>query len=162
MLAAAAGTLLLAGCKGLTALGPVPVPGADVGTLRTAIADEELLMARYQAALSALDATPAVDSLVRSVLAEHHDHRDRLRARLILPGGTAIGSASPSPTPTVPPVPAGRRQLLAELAAAEQAAARRLTRQLIGMPPATAQLMASISASEASHVVVLGQARRRV
>ena len=158
MLAAAAGTLLLAGCKGLTALGPVPVPGADVGTLRTAIADEELLMARYQAALSALNATPAVDSLVRSVLAEHHDHRDRLRARLILPGGTAIGSASPSPT--VPPVPAGRRQLLAELAAAEHAAAHRLTRQLIGMPPATAQLMASISASEASHVVVLGQARR--
>src|SRR5260221_463283 len=45
--AAAAGSLTLAGCTGIRALGPVPKPGADVVALERAIAAEELMVARY-------------------------------------------------------------------------------------------------------------------
>ncbi len=49
---------------------------------------------------------------------------------------------------------------LANLAAAEQAAAQRLATGLLAVPPSLAQLLASISASEATHVPVLDQLRR--
>ncbi|MHB1434175.1 MAG: hypothetical protein ACYCVZ_18915 [Streptosporangiaceae bacterium] len=158
--AAAAGSVLLAGCKGLAALGPAPRPGADVATLKDAIAAEETLIARYDAALVALSGQQRITRLLTPILAEHRSHLDRLRARLIQP---ATPSASPSPGPSTTPTPppsGGRRRILADLAAAERAAAARLTGQLAAMPPATAQLMASISASEAAHLVVLSQAGR--
>ncbi len=157
--AAAAGSVLLAGCKGLAALGPAPKTGADVATLTEAIAAEEMLIARYDAALAALAGQQRITRLLTPILAEHRAHLDRLRTRLIQPAA-APASPSPSATPTPAPPPGGRRQILADLAAAERAAAGRLTEQLVAMPPATAQLMASISASEAAHVVVLSQAGR--
>ncbi len=157
--AAAAGSVLLAGCKGLAALGPAPKTGADVATLTEAIAAEEMLIARYDAALAALSGQQRITRLLTPILAEHRAHLDRLRTRLIQPAA-APASPSPSATPTPAPPPGGRRQILADLVAAERAAAGRLTGQLVAMPPATAQLMASISASEAAHVVVLSQAGR--
>lgn len=158
--AAAAGSVLLAGCKGLAALGPAPKTGADVATLKDAITAEEALIARYDAALAALSGQQRITRLLTPILVEHRAHLDRLRTRLIQP---AAAPASPSPGPSATPTPppsGGRRQILADLAAAERAAAGRLTGQLAAMPPATAQLMASISASEAAHVVVLSQAGR--
>ena len=158
--AAAAGSVLLAGCKGLAALGPAPRTGADVATLRDVIAAEETLIARYDGALAALAGQQRITRLLTPILAEHHAHLDRLRARLIQPATpSASPTAGPSAAPT-PPSSGRRRQILADLAGAERAAAARLTGQLAAMPPATAQLMASISASEAAHVVVLSQAGR--
>ncbi|MHB1594080.1 MAG: hypothetical protein ACYCO9_10580 [Streptosporangiaceae bacterium] len=159
--AAAAGSILLAGCKGLAALGPAPKTGADVATLKDAIAAEETLIAQYNAALaafSALSGQQRISRLLAPILAEHRAHLDRLRARLIQPAGpSASPKPGPSATPT-PTTPGGRRQILADLAAAERTAAGRLTGQLAAMPPATARLMASISASEAAHVVALSHA----
>jgi hypothetical protein len=45
---------------------------------------------------------------------------------------------------------------IARLRAAESASATALVRRLVGMPPALAQLFASIAASDATHVVALG------
>lgn len=166
--AAAAGSLSLAGCRGISVLGPLPRPGADVATLRDAIDAEELMVARYQAAQGALAASGGTASpakaasararaLVTDLLAEHQAHLRQLRARLVLP--PRLATASPRPSPTPPPAPSGRHRLLAELATAEAAASDRLIGQLAHVPPELAQLMASIAASEAVHVVLLGRGR---
>jgi hypothetical protein len=162
--AAVAVPLLLAGCKGVGALGPLPALAPDVVSLGHAITAEELMVARYQAALGALTDRPHITALLAALLAEHQAHLVQLRSRLILPPrlATASPSASPGPSsPTVPvPPPAGVTQVLAELTAAERAACARLARQLLDAPPELAQLMASIGASEATHIVVLARARR--
>lgn len=172
--AAAAGSLTIAGCKGITALGPVPKPGRDVVTLEHAIAAEELMVARYRSALTALAAAgtgpagtgpagtgPAGTSkaarakvAVSAIMTEHEAHLDQLRSRLVLP--PRLATAKPKPGPTPPPPPAGRHAILAGLAAAETSASDRLIGWLDDVPPSLAQLMASIAASEAAHVVLLG------
>jgi hypothetical protein len=162
--AAAAGSLALAGCKGITALGPVPKPGRDVVTLEHAIAAEELMMARYQAAVTALTAAPGsaaasgktatAKAAVTAILAEHEAHLAQLRSRLVLP--PRLRTAKPKPSQAPPPLPAGRHAILAGLASAESAGSDRLIGWLTDAPPALAQLMASIAASEAAHVVILG------
>jgi outer membrane murein-binding lipoprotein Lpp len=154
--AAITGSLLLAGCKGLSVLGPLPKPGADVQALDHAIAAEELMIARYQAALGALTGPHAATAVIAKVLGEHQSHLDQLTRRLVLP--PRLATASPAPSPTAPALPAGHRAVLTDLATAERAAVTRLTRQLLAAPPALAQLMASIGASEAAHAVVLAQA----
>jgi len=154
--AAAAAPLLLAGCKGVGALGPLPKPASAVVTLDHAITAEELMVARYQAALGALTGQAKITTVIGTLLAEHQAHLDRLRSLLILP--PRMATASPSPSPSPPAVPTGHSQVIAELTAAERAASTRLTQQLLGAPPPLAQLMASIAASEAAHPVVLLQA----
>lgn len=164
--AAAAGSLTIAGCKGITALGPVPKPGPDVVTLEHAIAAEELMVARYRSAVKALAAagsgsgTAGASKAVRAkaavsaILTEHEAHLDQLRSRLVLP--PRLATAKPRPSPVPPPLPAGRHAILARLAGAETSASDRLIGWLADVPPPLAQLMASIAASEAAHVVVLG------
>lgn len=166
MLRAAASGLLLAGCKGVSVLGPLPKLTADVVTLDHAIAAEELMVARYELAVSeaATFATPTTRSgqarlttLLSELLAEHRAHLTALRSRLVLP--PRLATAKPRPSPVPPALPADRHGLLAELAAAERAACASLMTQLLDVPPALAQLMASIGASEATHVVVLTRTR---
>jgi hypothetical protein len=164
--AAAAGSLTLAGCKGIAALGPVPKPGRDVVTLEHAIAAEELMVARYRSAVTALAAAGAPGSAaeagksarakaeVEGILTEHQAHLAELGSRLVLP--QRLATAKPRPSPAPPPPPTGRHAILASLAAAETTASDRLIGQLADAPPALAQLMASIAASEAAHVVLLG------
>lgn len=172
--ASAAGSLTIAGCKGITALGPVPRPGRDVGTLERAIAAEELMVARYRAAAAALAATGTgtagtgtagtgtagtssaarAKAAVSAILTEHEAHLEQLRSRLLLP--PRLATAKPKPSPVPPPLPAGRHAILVGLAAAETSASDRLIGWLSDVPPALAQLMASIAASEAAHVVLLG------
>lgn len=168
--AVAAGSLGLAGCKGIAALGPVPKPSPDVVTLKHAIAAEELLVATYQAAagqLASLGPGSAsargsggqkaqhLTAAVAAIHAEHQAHLTRLRARLVLPprlAKTQPRAGRPSP------LPADSHGILGVLVAGERAAAARLTRQLLDAPPALAQLMAAIAASEAAHVVYLRRA----
>lgn len=163
---AAAGSLgltgCLAGCKGITALGPVPHVGADAVTLERTISAEERLVAIYQAATSQLGNTSITSGngsdaqIVAAIHTEHVEHLRQLRERLILPPRYA--RASPSPNPAPPPLPSDAKAVIAMLAGYERSAAERLTGDLIAVPAALAQLMASISASEAAHVVYLRQA----
>jgi len=116
----------------------------------------------------------AAVAAVAAVRAEHVAHLAQLRSRLIhppaltsSPGPSAAATASASPSAGAGAVAgtgarASRKLVLSELEQAEQTASDRLIGQLDGLPPALAQLFASIAASEATHVPYLraaGQSR---
>jgi hypothetical protein len=156
--ATAALPLVLTGCKGLSALSGPGRPPADVTMLQHAIAAEALLAARYRAAIGALAASPAAAAVLRPVLAQHEAHLDRLRAHLVMPADQAGPAAGPRHPAAA--LPTGPRPVLAYLEAAERSAVARLDRELLSAPAPVAQLLASIAASEATHIPVLAAARR--
>jgi hypothetical protein len=143
----------LSGCDGVDVLGQPPSPAPDVGLLRAAIAAEQVMIARYDAVLGGAPSLAALEPL----LAEHRAHLAQLRSRLIVPAGSA--SPSPPATPaSAGAVPRDPAAAVAFLRAAEQAAATALLGRLRNAPASLAQLFASISASEATHVPVLDAA----
>ncbi len=170
MLLASATTLPLlfatAGCRSSDIFaGPDPLAGRpplgrDVLTLQAVIASEENLIRLYRTAIGGDHGTgghrTAQARTLGSLLAQHERHLAQLRARLIQPPGT-------SPTPTARPSASGAtagpspaRVTVARLHAAERASAADLVQRLATVPPALAQLFASIAASDATHVTVLG------
>jgi hypothetical protein len=153
--ASAALPALLAGCKGVQALGTPPPPPREIRLLRAAITAEELMVDRYSAALARLTASgPSLLAAVRAVQAEHAAHLGQLRSRLIEPAGAPTPAAPRAPVVAVGTSPSS---VLGGLEQAEQAASNRLLEQLTVLPPALAQLFASIAASEATHVPYLQQ-----
>jgi Ferritin-like domain len=145
--AGAAVPLLAAGCKGVGGLGTLPRPAPDVATLRGAITTEQALIARYR---SALAASPALRDTLEPLLGQHLAHLDALRSRLVGP------TATPHPARSSPSAAgAGAASPVAALAEAEQAAASAQLSRLMVASPSLAQLLASISASEASHAALL-------
>jgi Ferritin-like domain len=148
----AAVPLALAACRGVQVLGSPPPPPADIRALSAAITAEEVLVASYRAAIAQLPAGQAAVLAVRTVQAEHAAHLTQLRSRLIEPAP----HPSATPRPVVIP-PGSTASILQGLEQAEQAASDRLIGQLPVLPPALAQLFASIAASEATHVPYLRQ-----
>ncbi len=164
--------LAVGGCRSSDAFaGPDPLAGRpplghDVLTLQAVIAAEENLIGLYREALGGDQATAARSRTLRSLLSQHEQHLAQLKARLIIPPGAssspspssssrhAAGAASGAPGATPGPRPA--QVTTARLRAAEGASAASLVRQLATVPPALAQLLASIAASDATHVTVLG------
>lgn len=164
VLAVAASLPLLAvsGCKGVGALAPPPRPGPDVGVLRAAIAAEEAMIARYGTAITRF---PGLAKTLTGLRAEHRLHLAELRTRLVIPPGSPYrsGFTSPSPRPAGSPgaaaaLPAGQAAALDFLQTAEDSAAAALLRGLPAVPPSLAQLLASVAASESTHVAVLRSA----
>ena len=151
--------LAAAGCKGLAALGAPPTPAPDVAVVGDAITVEARLISHYGVVLGAV---PALAGALQPLLAQHHDHLARLRARLIIPPGSrATNPASPGPEPRgSAPVPGTPSAALGYLRDAENAAAAAQLAHLAAAPPSLAQLLASISASEATHAMILGGHRR--
>jgi len=155
--ASAALPALLAGCKGVQALGTPPPPPREIRVLRAAITAEELMVARYSAALTRLPTSNAgLLAAVRAVQAEHAAHLGQLRSRLVEPAGAPAPTAARAPAVAVGSSPG---TVLGALEQAEQTASNRLLEQLAVLPPTLAQLFASIAASEATHVPFLQQAR---
>ena len=150
--------LAAAGCRGLDALGTPPKAAPDVAVVSDAIAVETQLIEHYDAVLAAV---PTLAGTLGPLLGQHHDHLARLRARLIFPPGRP--SPSPSARATPPggaPPPRTPAAALGFLRDAENAAAGGLLAHLAAAPPSLAQLLASISASEATHALMLGSHRR--
>jgi Ferritin-like domain len=157
----------VSGCDGVDVLATPPSPAPDVTVLREAIAAEQLLITWYAAVLrdarnaggTPADGSPtALAAVLEPLLAEHRAHLAQLRSRLVVPAGSA---ASPSPSRRAAPAPAAPgagSAGVAFLRAAEQAAATAMLDRLRGAPGSLAQLYASISASEATHVPVLDAA----
>ena len=181
MLAASAAAvpvlLATAGCRSSDAFaGPDPLAGRptlspDVVALQAVIAAEQAMITLYQSAVAshlALSTTgpttrptsgpttgPATGraGVLEELLAQHRQHLGQLQARLVLPAGSPSAQASSSASPGAAPA---RLRTIARLRAAESASATDLVRRLVSMPPALAQLFASIAASDATHVVALG------
>lgn len=149
----AAAPVVLAACRGVQVLGSPPPPPADIRALSAAIAAEEQMVAKYGAAIVRLPAGDSAAALaVRTVQAEHAAHLMQLRSRLIEPA--AHPSATPRPV-TIAPGSTG--SILQALEQTEQTASDWLFGHLRVLPPALAQLFASIAASEATHVPYLRQ-----
>ncbi|HUZ27105.1 MAG TPA: hypothetical protein VMV07_25430 [Streptosporangiaceae bacterium] len=154
--------LLVAGCRGTQALGTPPQPAPDVARLRAAILAEEEMVASYQGAIRLLHdgpaagpgRGPATSATLAALLAEHQEHLRRLRSRLV-PGSPRAAGSAPPPAPKAPVLPATAPAVISYLSRAEQAASDRLLGQLPHVPASLAQLLASISASEATHVPAL-------
>ena len=186
--------LAVSGCKGVGALAAPPSPAPDVAVLRSAIAAEEVMIARYDAVMTR---SASLAEGLRPLRAEHRQHLAQLRSRLIVPPGSAAAPPSPSalspsgpashgqvpagqashgqashgqaphgqaahgqvpagPVPAGPgSVPSGAAAAIPFLQAAERAAAATLLHQLAAVSPSLAQLMASVAASEATHVAAL-------
>ena len=154
MLAASAAALPVllatAGCRssqlfaGPDPLAGPPSPSPDVITLQAVISAEQAMIRLYQAALD----SGLRGGILAGLLAQHRQHLERLRARLIVPSGTATAHASPSTAPG--------RVTIARLRTAERASAATLVRRLATVEPSLAQLFASIAASDATHAVALG------
>jgi len=166
LLASAAALPLLlgtAGCRspdvftGTDPLAGRPPLGHDVLTLQAVIAAEEGMIDLYRAAISGGSGNhrAARARTLQALLAQHEQHLVRLKARLIVPPGT---SASPSPSPggTASAFFSAGTVSMTQLRAAERASAADLVRRLATAPPALAQLLASIAASDATHVTALG------
>jgi hypothetical protein len=160
LLASAAALPLLLGAAGCRSsdvfTGPDPLAGRpslghDVLTLQAVIAAEENMIDLYQLAISGDPGTTRARTL-RSLLAQHQQHLVQLKARLIVPPGA---SASPSPS-SASPSPRASTVSITRLRAAERASAADLVRRLATAPPALAQLLASIAASDATHATALG------
>jgi hypothetical protein len=153
--AAAAGALVT-GCRGVQALGAPPPPSPEVRLLRAAITAEQLLIARYRVALrqAAGPGGHAAALGLTAIAAEHAAHLVQLSARLVIPPGSAL-AREPKPSAGPAALPSGLTSAIAALAGDEQAAVTRLSGQLLAVPGSLAQLLASIAASEATHVPVL-------
>ena len=168
MLLAAATTLpwllATAGCRSSDVFtGPDPLAGRpplghDVLTLQAVIAAEENLIYLYRTAIKGDPGTAARSRTLRPLLAQHEQHLARLKARLVEPAGLA----SSSQTATTAPPSANAAKTgpalvtTARVRAAEGASAAGLVQRLGTVQPALAQLFASIAASDATHVTVLG------
>jgi len=157
------GLPLLVGCKGIGALGTPPRPLPDVSVATSAIAGERALIAQYGAVLRAM---PGLAGQLHPLLAQHTEHLARLRGRLNVPAGasqpaipggtsTAGSGTSTAASGSPPPVPATPAAALASLRAAENTASAALASHLTVVSPSFAQLLASISASEAAHALLL-------
>ncbi len=128
-----------------------PPLGHDVLTLQAVIEAEENLIGLYRSAIGTDHAAATRRRTLESLLGQHEQHLARLKAMLVIPPSPSHPAAS---HPAASPPPA--RVSTARLRAAERASATRLVQQLATAPPALAQLLASIAASDATHVTALG------
>ncbi|GAA2210112.1 hypothetical protein GCM10009850_055710 [Nonomuraea monospora] len=144
----AGGALLTGGAAGLTGCsdsGPArpaaspPPDSPETVLLKGLIAEKERTIALYSSLISdgAEKLGPFRD--------RHQAHLDELRKYV------PAASASASPSPTASPVKAS----LSRLRELERKAAAARPRQLGGVSPGVAQLIASIGACEAAHAVAL-------
>jgi hypothetical protein len=166
LIASAALPLLLAvaGCRSSDAFaGPDPLAGRpplghDVLTLQAVIAAEENLVALYRTAVGPDQGAAARLRTLRSLLSQHEQHLAQLKTMLVIPPGMSPSPAHPavSGPASATASPRAGRVSTARLRAAERASAASLVQQLGSMPPALAQLFASIAASDATHVTALG------
>lgn len=148
LLAAAGAATALTGCAGPNPLAGPPPLAHDVREVFGAIAAEEALIDTYNRAIARYS---GLSGQLALLLADHRAHLARLRAHIIEPAGHRLA---------VPPghgaaLPGSGSATMTMLASAERSAASACLRRLGAVPAATAQLFASIAASEATHAQAL-------
>ncbi|WP_084258885.1 hypothetical protein [Microtetraspora malaysiensis] len=160
LLGVAVAGVLVSGCSSSPAAKPrVPgPPDPETLLLRSLIAGKEETVALYHGA--ALSLTKLAAEL-RPFEQRHLAHLAALRGMLPQGAGTsAPASAAPSgAAPSGSPSPSASAVSLADLRRAERRAATARPGQTEGASPALSQLIASIGACEAVHVIALGRLR---
>ncbi|MBE3010220.1 hypothetical protein IL992_13600 [Microbispora sp. NEAU-D428] len=152
---AAAAGLAAAGCSSAPRKPAAPAPPDPQTVLLTSlIAGKEQLLSLYGRAASALPGRAAALEPFRQ---RHAAHLQALRA--LLPAGSGTGTFPASPTPSASASPSGSPVSVGALRDAERRAASARPAQMATASPALSQLLASIGACEAVHVVALGRVR---
>ena len=141
--------LALSACKGPAVLRAPPSVSPQTRALLHAVTAEQNLIWIYNKAIAAYSGLAPTLAPLR---AEHEAHLAQLRGRVIEPPGKQV----PGTVTAKPALGATQSAALAQLRATEQAAVTTLMSRLNGASPSLAQLYASIAASEATHVSVLG------
>jgi hypothetical protein len=141
--------LALSACKGPAVLSAPPTVSPQTQTLLHAVIAEQNLIWIYNRAIGTYSALAPTLAPLR---AEHEAHLAQLRARVIEPPGKQV----PDAVTARPALGTTKAAALTQLHAAERAAVETLMGRLNGASPSLAQLYASIAASEATHVSVLG------
>lgn len=126
-----------------------PIPEAGPDPLEPLIAAELALMATYDQIIAR---SPAVAARLTPVRADHAAHLDALRAR-IDPRRLSALPASAAPSPVI--APSTVAATMTKLVESEIAAAQRIGVVCLESNGELAETLASIAASEASHVVAL-------
>ncbi|MBF8187742.1 hypothetical protein ITP53_18785 [Nonomuraea sp. K274] len=138
--------ILAGGAAALTACGasgppqpPAPTPdSAETVLLKALVAEKQRTIALYSSLISggADELAPFRD--------RHQAHLNELRKHVTVPSATGSPTASPPPKTSLP-----------RLRDLERKAAALRARQLAGVSPGLAQLIASIGACEAAHAAAL-------
>ncbi|MBB2743423.1 UNVERIFIED_ORG: hypothetical protein FHR35_003245 [Microbispora rosea subsp. rosea] len=156
---AAATGLAAAGCSSAPRKPAAPAPPDPQTVLLTSlIAGKEQLVSLYGRAVAALPARAAALEPFRQ---RHAAHLQALRALLPAANGTGTFPVSPAPPASSSASPSERPSAVSvgALRDAERRAASARPAQMATASPALAQLLASIGACEAVHVVALGRVR---
>jgi len=164
LLATAAGAALLAGCSA-DGDRSGPASAAAERVRRQAAQDSRDLARRYDAVLAA---HPALAGRLRPLRAEVERHAAAFGGEAtpeasspsaaVTAAAATHGSPGPSGSPS-PAVPAGEKDALTALAAAERSRADRLTAALAQVPGELARLLASVAAAGAAHAYLLTEGR---
>ncbi|MFF5535346.1 hypothetical protein ACFY71_23150 [Streptomyces cinerochromogenes] len=149
LLASAAGVALLAGCSDGAEPGD-DGPSATERARARAARDSRGLLERYDAVLAAHPGLAGRLRPLREQVAAH--------AAAFEDGTTTPAPARSSTTPA--PVPAGEKDAVAGLAAAERALADRRAKELLEVPGELARLLASVAAAGAAHAYLLTEGAR--
>ncbi|MGW0484322.1 ferritin-like domain-containing protein [Nonomuraea sp. NPDC003214] len=146
-LAAGAVVLALAGCSAPREAGP---PSQAPDTPDQALA--RVLMAEKQQTISLYAAVIAKGSAKLVPYRQRHEaHLAELRRRFPALRPATTGTASPGPTASSSATPTPPKVTLSQLRGIERKAAAARPRQIAGVTPSLAQLVASIGACEALH-----------
>ena len=142
--------LPLSACRRSASPRPPPAPDPDVALTLAAADRERALIALYDRAVAA--ARPVVPrAALLGIRAEHAAHLAALTG-----APTTSPSPTTSPTTTTPPPVVLPAPALADLRDAESAAAGAHSGAVPASSRTLAQVLASLSAAEAAHRVVLG------
>ncbi|GII60536.1 hypothetical protein Skr01_06210 [Sphaerisporangium krabiense] len=160
--AAGAAAAAVAGCstgqRAATPPRPLP-PDPETVLLTEVIADKERIVALYRRAAEPGSRNAAV---LLGFQRRHEAHLAELRRRLPRPAAPSTPAPSPSGSPPVPSPSSsssepGEKVSIGRLREAERRSAAARPRQIGGVSPALAQLLACIGACEAAHVVALAR-----
>lgn len=154
VLAGGAAAAALSGCGASDAPQPSPTPSEDPERvlLRQLIADKEHTIALYSTLIA------AGQTKLAPFRDRHQAHLDELRKRL--PGGSRTASAAPAPSSQTGSAAPAPKTSLSRLRDAERRSAALRVRQLAGVSPQLAQLIAAIGACEAAHALALPRSTR--
>ncbi|XVQ88244.1 hypothetical protein ACQP2K_12740 [Microbispora siamensis] len=153
---AAAAGLAATGCSSAPRKPAAPAaPDPQTVLLTSLIAGKEQLVSLYGRAVAALPGRAAALEPFRQ---RHAAHLQALRALLPAGSGTGTFPASPAP-PSASPSEGPSAVSVGVLRDAERRAASARPAQMATASPALSQLLASIGACEAVHVVALGRVR---
>lgn len=150
--AAGAVAMTAAGCSAAETTPPAPpAPDPETVLLTKVIAGKEEMVALYrQAAGSSTELAASLGPFQR----RHEAHLAALRRRLPPSPASGPGSATPR-TPSSSPTAAAVKVTVGRLRDLERRAAATRPRQIAGVSPSLAQLLACIGACEAANAVAL-------